>query len=157
MLLSRIFPFIELPFRSLTHPELPTSEPIFCQKTDELICMFFVRWKVTRNWPDRWSVSLPLYLRSSAPQRPCEEEKWWCFGGGTQIYCDSNHKKESWLHLTKGLNRQAFSGWQITITPANQERFWRDSKVGLQRAILKFASESPLQTAFRAFTHKKMH
>ena len=24
--------FMELPFRSLTHPELPTREPIFCQK-----------------------------------------------------------------------------------------------------------------------------
>ncbi len=35
--------------------------------------------------------------------------------------------------------------------------FHEIQKVGLQRAILKFASESPLQTAFRAFTHKKMH
>ena len=35
--------------------------------------------------------------------------------------------------------------------------FHEIQKVGLQRAILKFASESPLQTAFRTFTHKKMH
>ena len=35
--------------------------------------------------------------------------------------------------------------------------FHEIQKVGLQRTILKFASESPLQTAFRTFTHKKMH